>query len=242
MREIVLDTETTGFNPDKGDRVVEIGCIELDNMLPTGEVYHVYINPERPMPEAAFRVHGLSDEFLRDKPVFADIAADFMAFVGESQLIIHNASFDMRFLNFELTKCGGQPLPDERAIDTLEMARKKHPFGPNSLDALCRRYGIDNSNRDYHGALLDSELLAQVYLELRGGRQPGLVLDSAPKPGSSEVSRNHEPTLKARPRPLSPRLSPAEAVAHRAMIDELGEKAVWNRYCGPDRQKASDQD
>lgn len=241
MREIVLDTETTGFNPDKGDRVVEIGCVELDNLLPTGEVYHVYINPRRPMPEEAFRVHGLSDGFLKDQPIFADIAADLLAFLADSRLIIHNASFDMKFLNFELKNAHLEPLPYSRALDTLELARKKHPFGPNSLDALCRRYGIDNSSRDYHGALLDSELLAQVYLELLGGRQPGLTLDSAQKaekPGNRVSQTPHNP----RPRPLATRLSSGEARDHREMIDDLGEKALWRQYEKKRSDSPSDQD
>lgn len=241
MREIVLDTETTGFNPDKGDRVVEIGCVELDNLLPTGEVFHVYINPERSMPEDAFRVHGLSTEFLREKAVFAHIADDLIAFLADSPLIIHNASFDMRFLNYELKKAGHAPLPNERAVDTLDMARKKHPFGPNSLDALCRRYGIDNSSRDVHGALLDSELLAQVYLELLGGRQPGLTLDSASGPGKS-TSAQQPSAVNKRPAPLPARLSHAEAEAHLNMIGELGEDAQWSRYIERRGKNEADQD
>ena len=233
MREIVLDTETTGFNPDNGDRIVEIGCVELDNLLPTGEVCHLYINPERSMPEDAFRVHGLSDEFLKDKPLFAEIAEQLILFLGESPLIIHNASFDMRFLNFELEKAGYPALPASRAVDTLEMARKKHPFGPNSLDALCRRYGIDNSSRSYHGALLDSELLAQVYLELLGGRQPGLVLDNTPKKQTSVMAKPQKP-IKTRKTVLKTRLNEAETVAHRNMIQDLGDQAIWNQYLPQD--------
>ena len=177
MREIVLDTETTGFDPETGDRIVEIGAIELVNHLPTGRTYHAYINPERSMPQGAFEVHGLGDDFLRDKPLFKAVAPGFLDFVGEdSRLVIHNAGFDMKFLAWELRKAGLAPIPIERAIDTVEMARRKFPGSPASLDALCRRFGIDNSAREKHGALLDSELLAEVYLELIGGRQPGLVL------------------------------------------------------------------
>ena len=179
MREIVLDTETTGLDPRKGDRVVEIGCVELINHVPTDNEYHVYINPERDMPTAAFEVHGLSEEFLSDKPVFADVAQGFLDFVGDSPLVIHNASFDMGFLNAELKMLGRPILPADRAIDTLMMARKKFPGSPSSLDALCRRYNIDLTVRDKHGALIDSILLARVYLELIGGAQPGLDLTEA---------------------------------------------------------------
>ncbi|MFT5001273.1 MAG: DNA polymerase-3 subunit epsilon, partial [Planctomycetota bacterium] len=175
MREIVLDTETTGFDPKSGDRIVEIGAIELMNHMPTGAIYHQYINPERAMPADAFAVHGLGDEFLRDKPVFKNIASDFIEFIGDSKLIIHNASFDMKFLNAELDWVGRSKLPMDQAIDTLEIARRKFPGAQNSLDALCRRFTVDNSSREKHGALLDSELLAEVYLELIGGRQPDLV-------------------------------------------------------------------
>ncbi|HAW48727.1 MAG TPA: DNA polymerase III subunit epsilon, partial [Roseovarius sp.] len=168
----VLDTETTGLEPMEGHRVVEIGAVELYNHMPTGRTYHQYINPKRPMPEEAFAVHGLGDDFLRDKPLFAEIGAQFLEFVGDARLVIHNASFDMKFLNAELEWCSLVPLPMNRAIDTLAMARKKYPGAPASLDALCRRFGIDNTARTLHGALLDSEILAEVYLELIGGRQP----------------------------------------------------------------------
>ena len=178
MREIVLDTETTGLDPASGDRIVEIGCLGLVNRLPTGQTYHVYINPERDMPREAEAVHGLSAKFLSDKPLFAEIADEFAAFVKGAALIIHNASFDMKFLNAELAKLGRDDLRDNQIIDTLAMARKKFPGAPASLDALCRRFGVDNSNRDLHGALIDSELLAGVYLELSGGRQPGLVFQA----------------------------------------------------------------
>ena len=176
MREIVLDTETTGLDPNDGHRIVEIGGIELWNRLPTGKVYHQYINPERNMPPEALAVHGLSDEFLQDQPVFSQIAQDFMTFIGKSQLVIHNASFDIKFLNWELQLCNKGRIPKHQATDTLSMARKKFPGSPVSLDALCRRFNIDNSFRKLHGALLDSEILAEVYLELTGGRQPNLEL------------------------------------------------------------------
>ena len=177
MREIVLDTETTGFEPSEGHRIVEIGAIELLNHVPTGRTYHQYINPERAMPKEAFDVHGLGDDFLRDQPKFAQIAAAFVEFVGsDSTLVIHNAAFDMKFLNAELGWAGHPVMPMDRALDTVAMARRKFPGSPASLDALCRRFGIDNSAREKHGALLDSELLAEVYLELIGGRQPDFAL------------------------------------------------------------------
>jgi DNA polymerase-3 subunit epsilon len=180
MRHIVLDTETTGLDPAHGHRVVEIGCVEVIHYVPTGRVYHQYINPERDVPQGAFQVHGLSEAFLKNHPPFREIARDFLAFVGEDPLVIHNAKFDMRFLNAELSLHGLSPLPMERAIDTVSLARRKFPGGRASLDALCQRFGIDLSKRDKHGALLDAELLADVYLELMGGRQPsfGLTADA----------------------------------------------------------------
>lgn len=227
MREIVLDTETTGFEPESGDRIVEIGGVELDNHMPTGRVYHQYINPERSMPQEAFEVHGLGDEFLRDKPVFKAIAREFVDFVGDARLVIHNASFDMKFLNAELGWLGLPKLPMDQALDTLAIARKKFPGSPASLDALCRRFGIDNSAREKHGALLDSEILAEVYLELIGGRQPDFALAqnaSTHVPGQSEEWR---PT--ARPTTLASRLTEDEKAAHAAFVDGLGDNAVWKR-------------
>ncbi|MFZ2467879.1 MAG: DNA polymerase III subunit epsilon, partial [Parvibaculum sedimenti] len=173
MRQIVLDTETTGLSPDEGHRLVEVGCLEVFNHVPTGNVFHRYMNPERDMPEGAFRVHGLSAEFLRDKPKFAEVVDEFLEFIGDAELVIHNAGFDMTFLNAELKWVGRPPLAAARAVDTLMIARKRFPGAQNSLDALCRRFNIDNSGRVKHGALLDAELLAEVYLELMGGRQPG---------------------------------------------------------------------
>ena len=187
MREIVLDTETTGFEPSEGHRIVEIGAVELMNHMPTGRTYHQYLNPERPMPTAAFEVHGLGDDFLRDKPLFATCARAFLAFVGDAKMIIHNAAFDMKFLNAELQRAGLPALPMAQAVDTVAMTRAKFPGSPASLDALCRRFGVDNSKRDKHGALLDSEILAEVYLELIGGRQPDLVLARPADQGRSQT-------------------------------------------------------
>ncbi|TNE41628.1 MAG: DNA polymerase III subunit epsilon [Alphaproteobacteria bacterium] len=230
MREIVLDTETTGFDPFTGDRLVEIGCLELVNRMPTGKEYHVYINPERDMPESAFKVHGLSEAFLSDKPKFSEVAEDFLTFIGTSPLVIHNAAFDMKFLNAELSWLGREELPMEQAIDTLLIARKKYPGAQNSLDALCRRFEIDATNRELHGALIDSYLLAEVYLELTGGRQPDLVLSSG---GGGTVSggaaaQAQTKTRMARPNPLPPRLSAEDLAAHRAFVEkELGANPLW---------------
>lgn len=233
MREIVMDTETTGFDADKDDRIVEIGGIELFNHLPTGRTYHVYINPERPMPPDAFEVHGLGDDFLRDKPKFAEIAQGFVDFIGDdARLVIHNASFDMKFLNAELRRLGRPTLPWSRALDTLALAREKFPGSPASLDALCRRFGVDNSNRQRHGALLDSELLAEVYLELIGGRQPDLVLDQPAQGGAVAGPQGASGPRNPRPTLLPSRLTPAEAAAHAEFVARLGESAVWARYGG----------
>lgn len=230
MREIVLDTETTGFEPEEGHRIVEIGAIELLNHLPTGRFYHQYVNPERPMPKEAFEVHGLGDDFLRDKPRFAEIAQDFLEFIGpDSRLVIHNASFDMKFINAELSWVNLPPIPMDRAVDTLTMARRKFPGAPATLDALCRRFGIDNSAREKHGALLDSELLAEVYLELIGGRQPDLVLGVAIQ-ADAGPARQDTWRPRPRPRPLPERLTDAEREAHRAFVESLGENAIWRRF------------
>jgi len=228
MREIVLDTETTGLDPQTGDRIVEIGAVELFNHLPTGRTYHQYINPQREMPTEAFEVHGLGDEFLRDKPVFEKIAEKFLEFIGEATLVIHNAAFDMKFLNAELGWAGLPLIPDSRALDTLAIARKKFPGSPNSLDALCRRFGIDNSSRTLHGALLDSEILAEVYLELIGGRQPDFGLSgTASSPGGDRNATDWRP--RARPHPLPGRISEQEAAAHAAFVESLGEDALWKK-------------
>lgn len=225
MREVVLDTETTGLDPRNGDRVVEIGCIELINHIPTGRHYHVYINPERPMPEEAFKVHGISDEFLKDKPVFAAIAQEFCAFIGEDPLVIHNAAFDIGFLNMELARLEGLPhIAMERAIDTVRLARAKFAGAQVSLDALCKRFNIDLSARIKHGALLDAELLAEVYLELIGGRQQGLGLAGTDGDGQSLVALQ-QPRGPARPpRPHAP--SEAELAAHATFIAKLKD-ALW---------------
>lgn len=229
MREIVLDTETTGFEPSEGDRIVEIGAVELFNHLPTGRTYHQYINPERNMPEAAFNVHGLSEEFLSTKPLFKDIAQYFIDFIKDSKLVIHNASFDMKFLNAELKWVNRSALPNHQAIDTLAIARRKFPGAPASLDALCRRFGIDNSSRTLHGALLDSEILAEVYLELVGGRQPDLVLSGPEVKTSADGSPSSDWRPAPRPKPLPSRLSETEKVAHDSFIAALGADALWTK-------------
>ncbi len=241
MREIVLDTETTGFEPSEGDRIVEIGAIELHNHMPTGRTYHQYINPKRSMPAEAFSVHGIGPDLLadprppekgevilKDKPVFADVAQAFVDFIGDAKLVIHNAAFDMKFLNAELGWVNRPLLPMDQALDTLAIARKKFPGSPASLDALCRRFNIDNSNRTLHGALLDSEILAEVYLELIGGRQPDLVLASQntnKKKATDDVDWRPMP----RPNPLGAKINAAEAEAHAAFVDALGENALWNK-------------
>ena len=226
MREIVLDTETTGFEPSEGHRIVEIGAIEMENHLPTGRTWHHYLNPQRPMPPEAFEVHGLGDEFLRDKAVFRDVAQAFLDFIGDARLVIHNASFDMKFLNAELRAVGRPPLPDTQALDTVLIARKKFPGAPASLDALCRRFGVDNSNRVKHGALLDCELLAEVYLELVGGRQPGLLLAEGPRGGAGRGD-GIAAKPQGRPAPLPPRLTDEEAAAHAAFVAAMGGAAIW---------------
>ena len=226
MRQIVLDTETTGLDPATGDRIVEIGAVELFNHLPTGQTYHQYLNPERAMPAEAFDVHGLGDDFLRDKPRFAAIAPAFLAFIADTQLVIHNASFDLKFLNAELTLAGHPQLPPGRALDTVAMARKKYPGSPASLDALCRRFGIDNSARTKHGALLDSEILAEVYLELIGGRQPDFALSTA-RQSSDPINGDWRPG--PRPAPLPTRWTEAEQTAHDAFVTSLGDTAIWRK-------------
>ena len=229
MREIVLDTETTGFEPTEGHRIVEIGAVELFNHLPTGQTYHQYINPERAMPKEAFEVHGLGDDFLRDKPVFKAVGQAFLDFIGDAKLVIHNAAFDMKFLNAELERAGLPVLPSARATDTLMIARSRFPGSPASLDALCRRFGIDNTMREKHGALLDSEILAEVYLELVGGRQPDLVLDGSATTQSKGAGGNIDWRPRPRSEPLAPRIKPVEAAAHEAMIAAIGEAAIWKK-------------
>ncbi|MFH1555409.1 MAG: DNA polymerase III subunit epsilon [Pseudomonadota bacterium] len=231
MREIVLDTETTGLDANKDDRLVEIGCVEMVNRILTGTVFHVYINPERDMPTEAFNVHGLSADFLSDKPKFAEVADAFLDFIADDTLVIHNAAFDIGFLNAELTRSGRTVIARDRVIDTLALARRKHPGAQNSLDVLMNRYGIDSSRRVKHGALLDAELLAEVYSELLGGRQAMLV-------GLVEESGNAAPRLvadtviaaRARLVPLAPRLTQEEHAIHRAFIAQMGDKALWAQY------------
>lgn len=225
MREIVLDTETTGFSPEDGDRIVEIGAVELHNHMPTGRTYHQYINPKRSMPEGAFEVHGLSEDFLRDFPVFESVGQAFLDFVGDAKLVIHNAAFDMKFLNAELGWCNLRQLPMDQAIDTLAIARTRFPGSPASLDALCRRFGVDNSAREKHGALLDSEILAEVYLELIGGRQPDFALATQGATQGETTARK----IGTRPRPLPERITDAERAAHTAMIEAMGDAALWNK-------------
>ena len=229
MREIVLDTETTGFEPSEGDRIVEIGAVELFNHLPTGKTYHQYINPQRSMPKEAFDVHGLGDDFLRDKPLFRAIGQDFLDFIADSQLIIHNASFDMKFLNAELSAINLPTLPATRATDTLMIARRKFPGSPATLDALCRRFGVDNSGREKHGALLDSELLAEVYLELVGGRQPDFGLNPAQQPNQTAAKIASDWRARPRPVPLPARLTEAESAAHIAFVSKMGDAAIWKK-------------
>ena len=227
-REIVIDTETTGLNPLTGDRVVEIGGVELFNHVPTGRHFHKYINPERRMTEDAFQVHGLSDEFLADKPRFADIIDEMIGFFGDATLIAHNAPFDVQFLNFELEKAR-RPSLSNRIIDTVTLAREKHPGARVSLDALCKHYGIDNSKRTLHGALLDSEILADVYLELIGGRQVTLALveETRVVVAGATLVAHHAPQ---RPTPLPPRLDAEQIAAHLSLIKTMGEAALWGYY------------
>lgn len=230
MREIVLDTETTGFEPSEGHRIVEIGAVEIFNHLPTGNTYHQYINPERPMPKEAFEVHGLGDDFLRNQPVFKAIGQAFLDFIGDAQLVIHNAAFDMKFLNHELAAVGLPTIPFARATDTLMMARRKFPGSPATLDALCRRFGVDNSAREKHGALLDSEILAEVYLELVGGRQPDFGLNpvaQTQRSGGADKASDWRPRPRATP--LAPRLTEAESAAHAAFVEKMGDAALWKK-------------
>jgi len=227
MREIVLDTETTGFEPGEGDRIVEIGAVELFNHMPTGKTYHQYINPERSMPKGAYEVHGLGDDFLRDKPVFRTIAQNFLDFIQSDTLVIHNANFDMKFLNHELRLVDKPTLPMSQALDTLLIARKKFPGSPATLDALCRRFGVDNSNREKHGALLDSEILAEVYLELIGGRQPDFMLSNQSNQTKSANGDVTDWRPGPRAAPLPSRLTEVEAKAHATFVKTLGEAAIW---------------
>ncbi len=234
MREIIFDTETTGLSHIKGDRIIEIGAIELVNKFPTGKIYHQYINTGGfPIHPDAERIHGISEEFLKDKPVFEEIAEEFLSFFSDAILIAHNARFDMGFVNAELRRIGKSPFSEDVVIDTLEIAKRKHPMGPNSLDALCKRYNIDNSHREKHGALLDSELLAEVYIELLGGKQAKLELVSESEPSSQNTRQSDISTpAKARQRPvaLPDRLNRQAKQAHRDYVATLGDNAIWNKY------------
>lgn len=225
MREIVLDTETTGLDPDAGHRVIEIGCVELENHVPTNNHLQLYLNPERDIPEESFKVHGLSLDFLSDKPLFGDVAERFLDFIADAPLVIHNAEFDLKFLNAELARSGHSPIPTDRAIDTVQIARRRFPGAQANLDALCRRFEIDLSERSLHGALLDCQLLAAVYLELMGGRQPGLVL------AEDKAARSSADTLKATRQHRMPRphaASPAEEEAHARMLEKLKDP-IWTQ-------------
>lgn len=241
MREIVLDTETTGFEPEQGDRIVEIGALELYNHVPTGRTYHQYINPERGMPDEAFGVHGIGPDLLqpprpakpgeitlRNKPVFAHVVDEFRDFIGDAKLVIHNAAFDVKFLNAEMRWVKRPPLAPDCAIDTLDIARRRFPGSPASLDALCRRFSIDNSSRTLHGALLDSEILAEVYLELIGGKQPDFGLTTNDR---GTAAQGAEPGWRPRPRsrPLPSRLTESEKAAHAAFVEKLGDEALWSK-------------
>ncbi len=226
IREIVLDTETTGLSPRDGHRIVEIGAVELINHMPSGQNFHVYLDPQRDMPKEAEAVHGLSAAFLKGKPLFASVAEDFVRFIGDSVMVIHNASFDMGFINAELKAAGRAAIDMGQVIDTLAIAKQRHPMASNSLDALCKRFGIDLSKRTKHGALLDSELLAEVYLELIGGRQTALGL-AAPSAGKRTLPVAQANVSRSRPAPLPPRLSETERAAHAALVQELGEKSLW---------------
>jgi DNA polymerase-3 subunit epsilon len=227
MREIVLDTETTGLDPLRGDRLVEVGCVELFNRMPTGQTFHRYMNPERDMPAEAFNVHGLSTEFLASKPLFTEVVQEFLDFIGDAPLVIHNASFDISFINAELDRIKRKAIPKDRLVDTLLLARRKHPGVSNRLDDLCSRYAIDNSRRTKHGALLDAELLAEVYIDLIGARQSQLILAAETddiRLGVGETAR------RQREIPLTPRVSDEDRLAHRAFVATLGDKPIWNEF------------
>ena len=237
MREICLDTETTGLKPEEGHRIIEIGAVELLDKAPTGREFHVYINPQRDVPQEAVNVHGLTAEFLADKPLFADVAQDFLDFIGDATLVIHNAEFDRRFLNHELGLLNLPRIPRERCVDTLAIARAKFPGAPASLDALCKRFGVDNSHRDLHGALLDARILAEVYLELAGGRQRSLTLSEEPTISSVETSAaagvaNSAAggTCPPRPAPLPSRLDQEDLTRHAQFINDMAEKPLWWKW------------
>jgi DNA polymerase III subunit epsilon len=231
MREIVLDTETTGLDPLQGHRLVEIGCIELVNRIPSGQTFHAYFNPERAMPAEALAIHGLDDGFLKDKPLFAQVADALLTFLGDAPLVMHNAAFDIGFLNAELERLIRPNIGRERIIDTLLIARRKHAGASNRLDDLCARYAIDSSRRTLHGALLDAELLAEVYVELIGARQAQLVLSQA---ATAVSATGGAIIVRERPLPLPVRLSAEERDAHRRFVSTLGQNAIWLDYLSSD--------
>lgn len=228
MREISLDTETTGLDVNRGDRIVEIGCVELFNHVPTGHTFHEYIDPQRPMSVEATQITGITDEMLQGKPLFKHVAQKFVDFIGDDVLVIHNAAFDMRFINAELAAVGLGPVPNDQVVDTLRMAKKKFPGAQATLDALCRRFGIDNSSREKHGALLDAELLADVYLELIGGRQPDFALGGGAKAAATSAPSRQTAPRQGRSVRHTRRLSGDEAAAHRAFVEELGGDSPWS--------------
>jgi DNA polymerase-3 subunit epsilon len=230
MREIVLDTETTGLDPLRGDRLVEIGCVEIFNRMPTGQTFHRHLNPQRDMPAEAFAVHGLSSEFLADKPLFDEVVEDFLEFIADAPLVIHNASFDIGFINAELDRVKLPPISRDRLVDTLLLARRKHPGVSNRLDDLCSRYAIDNSRRTKHGALLDAELLAEVYIDLIGARQSQLVL--AAESRDTHAGGPGEMPRRQRAVPLAPRVTEADRAAHRDFVVTLGDRPIWNDFLG----------
>src|SRR3954452_4525369 len=227
MREIIFDTETTGLDPYQGDRLVEIGCVELVTGFPSGKTFHAYLTPQRDVPDQAFQVHGLSTDFLKDKPLFSDVCEELLAFIGDAPLVAHNAMFDLGFINAELERCKKALLQRDRLVDTLMLARRRYPAGPNSLDHLCTRFSIDASRRTKHGALLDAELLAEVYVELTGKRQARLSLIDEPIIVQQGIGIA---VVRLRPTPLAPRVSDEEREAHLAFVATLGEKAIWNEY------------
>ncbi len=231
LREIILDTETTGTDANAGDRIIEIGCVELVNHVPTGQTWHSYLNPQYPVSPGAFNVHGLSDAFLADKPLFADIADEFAGFIGDSRLVIHNAGFDTGFINAELKRISRPLLENHRVLDTLTLARRKHPGASNSLDALCQRYGIDNTRRTKHGALMDAEILAEVYIELIGGRQTQMGLVSASMPASGTDQRARGKVVR-RAAPLPPALDEDATAAHSVFVAKMPDGGLWAAYLG----------
>ncbi len=230
MREICLDTETTGLKPEEGHRIIEIGAVELIDKVPTGKEFHVYVNPQRDVPEEAVKVHGITAEMLADKPLFEQIAQDFLEFIGDAKLVIHNAAFDRKFLNAELERCGLPMIAPTRCVDTLLMARAAFPGAPASLDALCKRFGIDNSHRALHGALLDAQILAEVYLELAGGRQRALGLDTGGHGQPRQDAPRQQPQHARRATPLPPRLDAATLERHATFVQTMGGNALWEKW------------